>query len=128
MKKEETRSILESKGIESRLDSRPLVIGDYILNSLIVQDFYLDGGAMFGVVPKTLWEKVVPADSFNRIKLVARLLLISGNGRHILVDTGMGTAWSEKLRSIYAFSPFTLSLELERFGLRTVDITDVSSC
>ena len=125
MKKEEMLSRSGSKGIESRLDSRPLVIGDYTLNSLVVQEFYLDGGAMFGVVPKTLWEKVVPADSFNRIKLVARLLLISGNGRHILVDTGMGTAWTEKLRSIYALSPFTLSLELQRFGLRTQDITDV---
>ena len=125
MKKEEMRSSLVSKGVESRLDALPLVIGDYTLNSLVVQEFYLDGGAMFGVVPKTLWEKVVPADSFNRIKLVARLLLISGNGRHILVDTGMGTAWPDKLCSIYALSPFTLSVELQRFGLCTSDITDV---
>ena len=125
MKKEKALSDPESKGNESRLDSRPLVIGDYTLNTLVVQEFFLDGGAMFCVVPKPLWEKVVPADAFNRVKLVARLLLISGNGRHILVDTGMGSAWSDKLRSIYALSPFTLSLELQRFGLRTEDITDV---
>ncbi len=125
MKKEEALSSPLSKGVESRLDSRPLVIGDYTLSSLVVQEFYLDGGAMFGVVPKTLWEKVVPADSMNRIKLLARLLLISGNGRHILVDTGMGSAWSEKLSAIYALSPFTLSIELQRFGLQMHDITDV---
>ncbi|TLU51898.1 MAG: MBL fold metallo-hydrolase [Chlorobium sp.] len=105
--------------------SQPFTIGSYSLFSLNVQEFFLDGGAMFGVVPKPLWEKVVPADTLNRIKLVARLLLISGNGRNILVDTGMGTAWSEKLQSIFSLSPFKLHEELRRLGLTTHDITDV---
>jgi hypothetical protein len=79
-----------------------LKIGDYNLSSLCIQEFFLDGGAMFGVVPKPLWKKVVLADSINRVKPLPRLLLISGTGRNILVDTGLGTAWTEKLRSIYS--------------------------
>lgn len=100
-------------------------IGDYRLYSLDVQDFALDGGAMFGVVPKVLWEKLVPADHLNRIMLKARVLLISGNGRHILVDTGMGTAWSEKLRSIHALSECRLESSLLNHGLKPYDITDI---
>ena len=102
-----------------------LQIGDYTINSLFVQEFFLDGGAMFGVVPKQLWEKVVPADPLNRVRLAVRLLLISGNGRNILVDTGMGTAWNEKLRSIYSLTSFNLCQELQRLGLETKDITDI---
>ena len=100
-------------------------IGDYRLFSLDVQDFALDGGAMFGVVPKVLWEKLAPADALNRVKLKARLLLISGHGRNILVDTGMGTAWSDKLRSIHALSEFRLESSLNAHGLRPDDITDI---
>jgi glyoxylase-like metal-dependent hydrolase (beta-lactamase superfamily II) len=100
-------------------------IGDYTLYSLDVQDFALDGGAMFGVVPKVMWEKFAPADQLNRIMLKARVLLISGCGRHILVDTGMGTAWSEKLRSIYALSDCRLVSELKALGLETSSITDI---
>ncbi|ACD90454.1 beta-lactamase domain protein [Chlorobium limicola DSM 245] len=100
-------------------------IGDYRLYSLDVQDFALDGGAMFGVVPKVMWEKHTPSDVFNRVMLKARVLLISGKGRHILVDTGMGTAWSEKLRSIYLLSDFRLDSELQAHGLAPEDITDI---
>lgn len=57
MKKEQKQSSRVFKGVDHRLDSSPLVIGDYTLNSLVVQEFILDGGAMFGVVPKPLREK-----------------------------------------------------------------------
>ncbi|MEI8032547.1 MAG: MBL fold metallo-hydrolase [Chlorobiaceae bacterium] len=102
-----------------------LAIGDYSLASLDAQDFALDGGAMFGVVPKTMWGSVAPADALNRVRLSARLLLISGDSRHILVDTGMGTAWPEKLRTIYDVSPFRLHDELQRHGVHPEEITDV---
>ncbi|ABB23832.1 MBL fold metallo-hydrolase [Pelodictyon luteolum] len=100
-------------------------IGPYTLTALRVQQFSLDGGAMFGVVPKSFWEQAAPADALNRVRLSAALLLISGPGRNILVDTGMGSAWPEKLRSIYAVSPFLLDEELARTGLSRTDITDV---
>ena len=63
--------------------------------------FYLDGGAMFGVVPKTLWEKKAPADERNRIRLAANSLLVRAAGKTILVETGNGTKWDPKLRNIY---------------------------
>ncbi|MGB8247490.1 MAG: MBL fold metallo-hydrolase [Chlorobium sp.] len=100
-------------------------IGDYRLYSLDVQDFALDGGSMFGVVPKVMWEKLTPSDDLNRVMLKTRVLLISGNGRNILVDTGMGTAWSQKLRSIYRLSGFRLETELQAHGFVPEDITDV---
>jgi glyoxylase-like metal-dependent hydrolase (beta-lactamase superfamily II) len=63
--------------------------------------FYLDGGAMFGVVPKTLWEKKAPADDRNRIRLAVNSLLVRAAGKDILVETGNGTKWDPKLRNIY---------------------------
>jgi glyoxylase-like metal-dependent hydrolase (beta-lactamase superfamily II) len=64
-------------------------------------NFYLDGGAMFGVVPKTLWEKKAPADDRNRIRLAANSLLVREAGKNIVVETGNGTKWDPKLRDIY---------------------------
>jgi glyoxylase-like metal-dependent hydrolase (beta-lactamase superfamily II) len=76
-------------------------------------NFYLDGGAMFGVVPKTLWEKKSPADEKNRIRLAANSLLLRTRGKNILVETGNGTKWDPKLRGIYGIQdgdPLTESL------------------
>jgi len=64
-------------------------------------NFYLDGGAMFGVVPKTLWEKKSPADEHNRIRLASNSLLVRAAGKTIVVETGNGTKWDPKLRNIY---------------------------
>jgi glyoxylase-like metal-dependent hydrolase (beta-lactamase superfamily II) len=76
-------------------------------------NFYLDGGAMFGVVPKTLWEKKAPADDRNRIRLAANSLLLRAGDKRILVETGNGTKWEPKLRNIYGIQeddPFRDSL------------------
>ena len=66
--------------------------------------FWLDGGSMFGIVPKPLWEKKMPADERNRIPLAANSLLIRAAGKNILVETGNGTKWDSKLRNIYGFA------------------------
>ncbi|MGB8661819.1 MAG: MBL fold metallo-hydrolase [Candidatus Acidiferrum sp.] len=66
--------------------------------------FWLDGGSMFGVVPKPLWEKKMPADERNRIPLAANSLLVRAGGKNILVETGNGTKWDAKLRTIYGFA------------------------
>ena len=63
--------------------------------------FRLDGGAMFGTVPKTIWSKVAPPDEENRILLAARSLVIRTEEHVFMVDAGMGDRWSEKLRRIY---------------------------
>ena len=64
--------------------------------------FALDGGAMFGVVPKVLWEKKSPPDEKNRIRMRANSLLVRSAGKIIIVETGNGTQWDPKLRAIYA--------------------------
>lgn len=64
--------------------------------------FRLDGGAMFGVVPKTLWEKKFPADAENRVRLASNCLLVRGPGWTALVEAGMGDKWDAKARRLYA--------------------------
>src|SRR5256712_6003014 len=62
---------------------------------------HLDGGAMFGVVPKPLWERRIPADARNRIPLALRCLLVEHDGGLVLIDTGLGNKESDKFRDIY---------------------------
>ena len=68
-------------------------IGNYKVTSLVTSRFSLDGGSMFGIIPKSMWEKNFAPDDDNRIPLVTRSLLIRGNGKTILVDTGIGDKW-----------------------------------
>ncbi len=102
-------------------------IGPYELHAIETGSFALDGGAMFGVVPKTLWEKTNPPDDKNRIDMAARALLIVGNDRKILVDVGNGTKYNEKLTAIYKFdtSRFDIVSSLKKYNLAPADITDV---
>jgi glyoxylase-like metal-dependent hydrolase (beta-lactamase superfamily II) len=67
--------------------------------------FRLDGGAMFGTVPKTIWSKLMPPDDDNRIRMAARSLIIRAEERVFMVDAGMGDRWTEKLRRIYDIQP-----------------------
>ena len=89
--------------------------------------FRLDGGAMFGVVPKVLWEKKAPADEKNRIHMALRGMLILQDSRRILVDTGVGEKMDEKFMKIYGvdFSRYSLQRSLAEHGLSAEDITDV---
>lgn len=95
------------------------------MHTILCETFALDGGAMFGTVPKTLWERKFPANQLNRITLAARSLLISGEGRHILVDAGVGQKWSEKYQEIYEVSEPLLTENLAKHNLTPADITDV---
>ena len=71
------------------------------LYPIVAGNFKLDGGAMFGVVPKSLWTRTNPADENNMINMAARCLLIEDGDRLVLVDTGMGSKQSEKFFSFY---------------------------
>lgn len=104
-----------------------LAIGPYKLRSIETGNFALDGGAMFGVVPKNLWSRSNPPDEQNRISMAMRVLLIQGDGKNILVDTGMGDKYDNKLRSIYKYDNAngTLVSSLANAGLKPEDITDV---
>jgi len=89
-------------------------------------NFKLDGGAMFGVVPKSLWQKTNPADNNNMIDLSARCLLIEDGSRLILIDTGMGNKQSEKFFSYYSmWGNESLDGSLKKAGFHKNDITDV---
>jgi len=77
-------------------------LGDIEIRHIHSGNFYLDGGAMFGVVPKPLWEKKSPPDSRNRIRLAANSLLVRASNKNMLIETGNGTKWTPKLRDIYA--------------------------
>lgn len=89
-------------------------------------NFKLDGGAMFGVVPKTLWSKTNPADDNNLIDIAARCLLIEDGNRLILIDTGMGNKQSEKFFSYYSlWGNHSMDKSLAKLGFHRDDITDV---
>ena len=89
-------------------------------------NFKLDGGAMFGVVPKSLWHRTNPADSNNMIDIAARCLLIEDENRLILIDTGMGNKQSDKFFGYYyLWGDDTIDGSLAKYGFHRDDITDV---
>ena len=89
-------------------------------------NFKLDGGAMFGVVPKTLWQRTNPADNNNLIDMSMRSMLIEDGNRLILIDTGCGNKQSDKFFSYYyLFGDFSLDSSLAKHGFHRDDITDV---
>jgi len=96
------------------------------LYPIIAGNFMLDGGAMFGVVPRSIWQKTNPADSNNMIQMAARCLLIEDGGRLVLIDTGMGEKQSEKFFSYYyRWGEDTLVSSLKKYGFHPDDVTDV---
>jgi len=96
------------------------------LHPIETGNFKLDGGAMFGVVPKSLWNRTNPADSNNMIDIAARSLLIEDGNRLILIDTGLGKKQSEKFFSYYyQWGPYSLDNSLQQKGFHRDDITDV---
>jgi len=100
--------------------------GDYDCRSIVLNRFLLDGGAMFGVVPKPLWEKKMPADGKNRIEMVCRSLVIRGKERVILVDAGIGDKLPQKMRRIYDIEETgSFVSRLADAGVSPDEITDV---
>ena len=89
-------------------------------------NFKLDGGAMFGAVPKTIWNKTNPADQNNLIDIAARCLLIEDGKRLVLIDSGMGNKQSEKFFSYYSlWGEDTLERSIKKVGFSIDDVTDV---
>ncbi len=96
------------------------------LYPIIAGNFMLDGGAMFGVVPKSIWQKTNPADNNNMVKISARCLLIEDGNRLVLIDAGMGNKQSEKFFSYYyRWGEDTLESSLKKNGFSPNDITDI---
>lgn len=104
-----------------------MYLGDYRIEIVPDTEFRLDGGAMFGVVPRVLWEKVCPPDEKNRIRMNMNCLFIDTGKEKILVETGIGEKWTEKLIGIYGIfreKPFAETL-FEKTGCGVKDISIV---
>ncbi len=102
-------------------------LGDYRIEVIPDTEFRLDGGAMFGVVPRVLWERVCPPDELNRVRLSMNCLFVETPEEKILIETGIGEKWSEKEEQRYGIfreKPFAESL-FEKTGCKPEDITIV---
>lgn len=96
------------------------------LYTIETQNFKLDGGAMFGVVPKSIWHKTNPADANNMCTWTNRLLLIEDGAKLILIDTGLGDKQSEKFFGhYYIHGDNSIDKSLAKYGFNREDITDV---
>jgi len=106
------------------LASVPMVFGDFQIDLLTDGEFKLDGGAMFGIVPKPLWTRERAADERNRMTLACHCSLIRTGKHTILIDCGLGRKWNEKQRDIYAIDQRPrLIEELAAISLKPSDIT-----
>ena len=100
-----------------------LTLGDIKVHVLSDGGFALDGGAMFGVVPRVVWEKTDPPDEKNRVALGLNVALVESGGKRILIDTGMGDKWGEKEARMYRLDrSTTLPGSLRALGLAPEDI------
>jgi len=99
-----------------------MVIGPWTVHWVDFGTFKLDGGSMFGVVPKTLWDRLIPADEQNRIRLGLWGLVLRSADRCVLVDSGVWGGFNEKLRQIYGIE----SASGDRGTLRSLDPGDVT--
>lgn len=81
-----------------------MLCGDYRVEVVPDAEFRLDGGAMFGVVPRALWSRVCPPDEQNRIRMNMNCLFIEAHGERILIETGIGDKWSEKQTAMYGIT------------------------
>jgi glyoxylase-like metal-dependent hydrolase (beta-lactamase superfamily II) len=102
-------------------------IGKYELMVVETGTFVLDGGAMFGIIPKLLWQNGNPPDEMNRINLSARNLLLVSDSKKILIDTGIGSDWDEKFKRIYGvdYSEHSQQKSLSGYDIKADEITDV---
>src|SRR5438034_11749642 len=100
--------------------------GDYRVEVIPDCEFRLDGGAMFGVVPRSLWSKVCPPDEQNRIRMNMNCLFVEAGKERILIETGIGDKWSEKHEAMYGITrerPLSESLKsLTGFGAEDINI------
>ncbi|CAN5506262.1 MBL fold metallo-hydrolase [soil metagenome] len=104
-----------------------MIFGDYRIVVIPDTEFRLDGGAMFGVVPRVLWEKVCPPDELNRIQMQTHCLFVETATEKILIETGMSEKWTEKQTKIFGVfrrKPFAETL-FDKTGCKPDDITIV---
>ncbi|HEY0346938.1 MAG TPA: MBL fold metallo-hydrolase [Pyrinomonadaceae bacterium] len=102
-----------------------MFFGNYRVEVIPDCEFRLDGGAMFGVVPRNLWARVNPPDDQNRIRMNMNCLFIDADGERILIDTGIGEKWSDKHRAMYGINR-TRSFDESLKAIAGVAATDIT--
>jgi len=100
-------------------------LGKFECRAVETGTFRLDGGAMFGVVPKVLWSKTNPADGNNRISMAMRALYVEGGGHRLLIDSGAGTKLNEKMLRNYLIKSPGLRASLDKKNISPSSVTDV---
>lgn len=100
-------------------------IGDYDIHFLNTGEFWLDGGSMFGIVPKVLWSKILKEDENNCIPMALNCFLIKGKNFNLLIECGIGNWWDEKWKNIYKIKSFNFNNILEAEGLSKEEITHI---
>ena len=81
-----------------------MIFGDFRIEVIPDTEFKLDGGAMFGIVPRVLWGRVFPPDELNRIRMQTNCLFVETGRERILIETGMGEKWTDKQAKIYGIN------------------------
>jgi len=100
-----------------------IALGEIRVHVLRVGSFALDGGALFGVVPRVLWEGNETPDERNRVTLATNVVLVETGGQRVLIDTGLGDKWDDKRRAIYAIDASSpLLAELAALGVQPEDV------
>src|SRR5690349_21108578 len=100
-------------------------LGDFTLDWVSAGRFRLDGGAMFGVVPKVMWQKRIPPDERNRIPMGLNCILVTTPQGRVLLDAGIGNKLDAKKQEIFAIEPPTIEQSLQALGLTPEDIDHV---
>lgn len=97
--------------------------GEFTINTFVEQRFRLDGGAMFGVIPKKIWQRLIEADEDNLIPMVTNLFVLRAHGKNMLFDAGLGDSLSEKEKKIYGTKGQSqMEAGLANLGLKPEDI------
>lgn len=102
-----------------------MLLGDLQIDIVSDGSLRLDGGAMFGVVPRVVWERVSPPDIHNRVEVALNCLLLRRGNEVILIDTGAGSKWDERQRTLYGIEAGRLPKALAEHGIQPEDVTIV---
>ncbi|MEW5993809.1 MAG: MBL fold metallo-hydrolase [Candidatus Zixiibacteriota bacterium] len=97
--------------------------GDFEIHSFVEQNFRLDGGQMFGVVPKVLWQKLIPADKNNLIPMKTNIFVLKAHGKNMIFDAGLGDTLTDREKKVYATDGVSsMEAGLAKLGLTPTDI------
>jgi glyoxylase-like metal-dependent hydrolase (beta-lactamase superfamily II) len=97
--------------------------GQFEIRTFVESHFRLDGGAMFGIIPKTMWQRLLPADENNLVPMVVNLFVLTAHGKHMIFDLGLGDTLSDREKKVYGLEgESSLDRGLASLGLSAEEI------